>query len=145
MIFRNKVKYQMYITLIKFRKYNDIFKTQDFICKRFNIQESDFTFIIRQCVENHFIDGIDCSQSSNNLTYAIYNEHIYLTYSGYEFMKDYYSFVKKLLWNLFLMITTAIVTVKVNDFFSKSNQIINPSNHVISDNTICVPICKNTN
>ena len=145
MIFKNKVKYQMYKTLISFKKYNNIFKTQNYICKKFGIQESDFTFIVRQCVENHFIDGINCSQSLDNTTHAIYSEHIYLTYSGYEFMKDYYSFVKKIIWNLFLIITTAIVTVKVNDFFSKPNQIINPTNNVISNKSICVPICQNTN
>ena len=141
MILRNKVKYQMYKTLMKFKKCNDISKTQNYICKKFNIQESDFTFIVRQCVENHFIDGINCSQSLNNTTHASYSEHIYLTYSGYEFMKNYYSFIKKLLWNLFLIITTAIVTVKVNDFFSKSNQVINPANHIVSNNTISVPVC----
>ncbi len=145
MIFRNKVKYQMYKTLITFKKYNDISKTQNYICKKFNIQESDFTFTIRQCVENHFIDGINCSQSLDNTTHIIYSEHIYLTYSGYEFMKEYYSFIKKLLWNLFLIFTTAIVTVKVNNFFSKPNQIINPTNNVISDKVICVPVCQNPN
>ena len=145
MIFRNKVKFQMYKTLIIFKKCNDIFKTQNYICKKFNIQESDFTFIIRQCVENHFIDGISCSQSISNLTHTDYCEHIYLTYSGYEFMKDYYSFIKKLLWNLFLIITTAIITVKVNNFFSKPNQIINPTNNVVSNDTICVPVCQNSN
>ena len=144
MFFRNKVKYQMYKTLINFKKFQNISKTQNYICKKFNIQESDFTFIIRQCVENHFIDGIKCSKSINNYTYAIYSENIYLTYSGYEFLKDYYSFVKKILWNLFLIITTAIITVKVNDFFSKPNQIINPTNYVISDKSICVPVCQNT-
>lgn len=122
MVFRNKNKYLMYKILIKFNKCKSIFETQEYIINKFKLEEWYFSYLIGQCVEHHLIDGIVVSKSINNHYHTVYTENIYITYNGYEFLKNYYGLIKKILWNLFLIITTAIITVKINNWLSSTEQ-----------------------
>lgn len=117
----NKSKRNMYLVLSTFNKHNDIFKTQKHICKKLKIDEKEFAQIVSECVAHNFFDGIKSSSSINNCKHIVYCEHIYITYSGYEFLKNYYDFIKSFLWNLSLIITTAIITVVINNKFSNFN------------------------
>lgn len=141
----NKSKRNMYFVLSAFNKYNDMLKTQNYICNKLKITEDKFAQIISECVAHNFFDGIESSASINNRKHITYCEHVYITYSGYEFLKNYYEFIKNLLWNLFLIIATAIITVMINNKFSDSNQNTCVANQITSQNCSCIKICNNTN
>ncbi len=144
-MFFNKLKYQMYKLLTKFNNCKSLDETKQYICQKFKIDnDNDFNFIVSQCIDFGFIDGISYSNSISNHIHIIIRDNIFITYNGYEFLKNYHTFIKKILWNLFLIIATAIITVKVNDYFSKTNQVSNVRNQIISNNPICIKICKNT-
>ena len=140
----NKSKRNMYLVLSAFNKHNDISKTQKHICKKLKIDEDKFAQIVSECVAHNFFDGINSSSSMNNRKHVVYCERIYITYSGYEFLKNYYDFLKKLLWNLFLIVTTAIITVAINNKFSNSNQDICRINQISSQKCSSIKICNNT-
>lgn len=144
MIFKNKVKYQMYKILVEFNKCHNIYETEIIICKNLNINENDFSFALRQCVENHFFDGIDCSIMETNNTVFEYKDYIFITYSGYEFIKNYYSFFKKLLWHFFVVITTAIITVIISNYLSETNQAGNFCNNSTKNEFVCIPVSNNS-
>lgn len=141
MIFRNENKYLMYKILIKFSKCNSMQQTQKYIINKFKIDEWYFAYLTGQCVEHHLIDGIVISKSINNHYHTIYTENIYITYNGYDFLKNYYSFIKNVLWNLFLIITTATITAIINNEFSTSNQGVNIRNEIMSQCSSCFEIC----
>ena len=145
MIFRNKNKYLMYKILIKYSKCNSMVETQKYIINKFKLDEWHFTYLIGQCVEHHLIDGIVVSKSINNHYHTVYTENIYITYSGYDFLKNYYGFIKRILWNLFLIVTTAIITVLIENKFSNSNQDINTRNEVVPQCSSCFEICNYSN
>lgn len=128
MIFRNKTKFLMYKTLTSFNKTHDMQKTQDIIISKYSLKDNDFAFIISQCVDNHFIDGIFYDKSANNRFMTIYKKYMYITYNGYEFVKNYYSFILKLLRDLLLILATALVTVNVNNWLS-TEQTSNPNSY----------------
>lgn len=148
MILRNKNKYLVYKTLLKFKKYGCMFKTQDYITKKFKFDEYYFAYIVGQCVEMKLLDGIRTSKSINNHYHNVYSENIYITYNGYEFLKNYHSKFYSLLRDLFLIFITAVVTatitVLINNKFSKSNQSNNIFNDICSKETICSDICNNS-
>lgn len=145
MIFRNKNKYLMYKTLLKFNKCKSMQETQKFIIKKYKLDEWFFSYITDQCVEMKFIDGIKSTTSMSNRYHTTYSQNIYITYNGYEFLKNYYGFIKKVLWNLFLIITTAIITVIFNNKFSVSNENINTGDNVFPNDTININVCNNSN
>lgn len=122
MIFRNKNKYLMYKTMIKFNKCNSMPKTQEFIINKFKLDDYYFSYIISQCVEQHYIDGIVVSKSINNHHHTVYTQNIYITYYGYEFLKNYYSLIKKIIWQLLVIITTATITVNINNWLDTSKK-----------------------
>ena len=126
MVFRNKTKYLMYKTLTMFNKCKSMPETQKFIINKYKLDEWYFAYITTQCVEMHLIDGITSNTSMSNHHQTTYAQNIYITYNGFEFMKNYYGFIKKVLWNLFLIITTAIITVNFDNWFSTTKQINNP-------------------
>ncbi len=141
----NKSKRNMYLVLSSFNKYSDIFEVQKRICRKLKIDEVKFAQIVSECVERNFFDGISSLSSANNHKHNVYRDQIYITYSGYEFLKDYYGFIKKVVWNLFLIVTTAIITVAINNKFSNSNQDICRFNQISSQNCGCIKVCDNTN
>lgn len=144
MIFANKSKRQMYLTVLKFHKCKDIKETENYICKKLNITDIEFSQIIYECVSSHFFDGIKCSGSMSNKKYNVYSQHIFITYFGYEFLKNYHGFIKKVLWELFLIITTAFVTVLITNKFSISDKYVNISDNIVSQYPICPKICYYT-
>ena len=115
----------MYKTLTKFNKCNSIKETQTFMINKYKLDQSYFSYIIGQCVEQQLIEGIVISKSIGNHYHAVYTENIYITYNGFEFMKNYYIWIKKLLRDLFLILMTAIITVKINNWLDHSNQVHN--------------------
>ena len=131
MVFRNKNKYLMYKTLNYFNKHYDIEKTQVYIIKKYKLEEFYFAYIISQCIDHKLIDGIDDSTSLNNHHHLVYTENIYITYNGYEFLKNYYGFAKRFIGEILLVIFTATVTVLVNNYLSKTEQSINQPNQTI--------------
>ena len=145
MLFRNISKRNMYIVLKIFNKYKDMFKTQEFVCKKLKLDEPTFANIVSECVLNHFLDGIATSSSVSNLKYNVYSEHIYITYSGYEFLKNYYAFLKRILWELFLIITTAFITVVFTNWLPNSNHDVDTVQDFISNKTRCIKICDEPN
>ena len=147
MLVRNKVKFQMYNFLVMFNKCNSIEKTRKDFCKKFKFNDNDnnFEFVVSQCLDNNFLSGITYSTSVSNNYYLVYSENIYITYTGFEFLKNYYSFLKKILWNLFIIITTAVITVIANNKLSNSNQKIDTTNKVISQDSTCCVVCNDSN
>lgn len=145
MIFRNKNKYLMYKTLVKFNQCKSMTETQDYIIDKYKLDSWYFSYIISQCVEMKLIDGIKSEPSMGNNYKTTYAKYIYITYNGYEFLKNYYGFIKKVLWNLSLIFITAVITVLINNKFSNFNQIINISDNVTPKHIICSKICDNTN
>lgn len=145
MFSKNKFKYQMYYFLNSYNKNHDINKTKNKMIDKFKIDEEKFWYVVYQCVEFKYIDGIKCSKSINNHIHTILLKHIYITYLGYEFIKTYYEFIKKIFWNLFLIITTAVVTVIINNKFSNSNQRVNSINDIFPQNIKSVKVGNNSN
>lgn len=145
MIFRNKNKYLMYKILLKFKKYRCMPETQDYIVKKYKIDEYYFAYIIGQCVEMNLLDGIHSSKSINNYYHNVYSENIFITYNGYEFLKNYHSKFYSLLRDLFLIFVTATVTILINNEFSNSNQSNNIFNDICSKDAVCSDICNNSN
>ncbi len=143
MIFRNKTKYLMYKTLIKFKKFKDLHITQDYIIKKYKLRENEFGFIINECVNYQFIDGVVQSKSINNHFSHIYKDYIYITSKGYEFLKDYYSSIFKLLRDFLLIGVTAIVTVLINNELSNSNQTVNICNDVVPQDISFIRVTNN--
>ncbi len=134
MIFQNKNKFLMYKTLLKFNKCKSIKETKDFIINKFNIDDWYFSYLIGQCVELQLIDGIKVTKSINNHYHNVYTENIYLTYNGYEFIKNYYGWLKKLLRDLLLITITAIITVLVESKLDTTNQVHNQECQCYSNN-----------
>lgn len=126
MIFYNKNKFLMYKILIKFNKCKSIEDTQIFIINKYKIDKKDFSYLISQCVEQQLLNGIIANKTANNYYHIFCSENIYLTYYGYEFIKNYYGWIKKLLRDLFLIFITAIITVIINNELDNTNQIHNP-------------------
>lgn len=145
MLFRNVSKRNMYLLLKSFNKHKDIYKTQEFVCKKLKLDEASFANIVSECVLNHFFDGIETSSSASNLKHNVYSEHIYITYNGYEFLKNYYTFLKRIVWELFLIITTAFITVAFTNWLPNSNHDADTFQDFISNKTRCVKICDEPN
>lgn len=135
----------MYLLLKSFNKYKDIYKTQEFVCRKLKLDEASFANIVSECVLNHFLDGIVTSSSVSNLKYNVYSDHIYITYNGYEFLKNYYAFLKRIVWELFLIITTAFITVIFTNWFSDRNHDVSTIQDFISNKTCCIEICNEPN
>lgn len=125
MIFQNRNKLLMYKTLLKFDKCKSINDTKEYIINKYKLTEDYFTYLIGQCVELQLIDGISVNKSINNNYFNIYSENIYLTYNGYEFIKNYYGWLKKLLRDLLLITITAIITVLVESKLDPTKQVHN--------------------
>ncbi len=142
MLFRNFSKRNMYIVLKNFNKYKDVYKTQEFVCKKLKLDEASFANIVSECVLNHFFDGIATSSSVSNLKHNVYSDHIYITYNGYEFLKNYYAFLKRILWELFLIITTAFITVAFTNWLPNGNHNVGTIQDIISNKACCIEICN---
>lgn len=125
MIFRNRNKLLMYKTLLKFDKCKSINDTRKYIINKYKLTEDYFTYLIGQCVELQLIDGISVNKSINNNYFNVYSKNIYLTYNGYEFIKNYYGWLKKLLRDLLLITITAIITVLVENKLNPTKQVHN--------------------
>ncbi len=142
-MFRNKVKFLIYKTLTNFNKTKDLHVTQKYIINKYKLQENDFGFILEECINNHFLDGVISSKSMNNHFSTIYKDYIYITYNGYEFLKNYYGFIFKLLRDFSLIVITAIVTVFINNELSNSNQTVNVCDDVIPQDVSLIKITNN--
>ena len=142
MILYNKSKRNMYVVLKTFNNCNDIFKTQKLVCEKLKIDEITFAHIISECVSNYFFDGIKTTTSVSNLKYNIYSEHIYISYNGYEFLKNYHGFIKRIAWELFLIITTTLITIILTNYFSDTNQDFNTICDFASDNSTYIKVCN---
>lgn len=143
MIFRNEVKYNMYRFLLSLKKSHDYKKTYQELSLK--IENSNLDYVIAECVDNHFIDGITYSKGKlENDIYLHCSNKIYLTSTGCEFIKNYYSYIFKLLRDIFLIFVTAIVTVLITNKFSVSNQDINLTCHIASQDGSSIIVCNNS-
>lgn len=134
MFLRNKNKFLMYKILHKFENCKSIGDTKNFIVNKYKIDENYFSYLIGQCVEQQLFDGIKITTSINNFYHNIYSKNIYISYNGYEFIKNYYGWLKKLLRDLFLIIITAFVTVVINNNLDNTKQIHNQECQCYSNN-----------
>lgn len=121
MIVKNKVKYNMYKFLKTLDKTNDAEKTKNIMLK--SISEEEFNYTILECTNNHFVDGFICNKGCVNNNVIVKSlKNFYITLNGYEFLKNYYGFIVKLVRDLFLILVTAIVTVNFDNWFSSTEQ-----------------------
>ena len=144
MIFNNS-KRQMYFLLKDFNKTKDFKLSVSNMRNKFKLDEHNTSFRIYEIVTSHYIEGINCNKTMSNTYINTLSNHIFITYSGYEFLKDYYGFIKRIIWELFIIITTAIITVMANNKFSVSNQDINLCDDIISQCTSDIEVCNETN
>lgn len=135
----------MYKLLKKFNKCNSMPETQKYIIKKYNLDEWFFGYITKQCIELELICGISISVSMSNRHITTYAKNIYITYQGFEFLKNYHSTIYKLLRDLFLIVLTATITVLIDNKLSNSNQNINTTDNVTSDSSVCSAVCNNSN
>lgn len=125
MIFRNKVKYNMYKFLTLLEKNHDYNKTYQELSSK--IDDYSLNFAIYECINKGYIDGVIYSKGKlNNQISLIASKNVYVTYYGYVFIKQYHATAKKIIWHLFLMAATAIITVEINNLLSLPKQTSNP-------------------
>lgn len=133
MIFHNKVKHNMYIFLKSYNKYHNYDKVKQLMIEK--IDENDFNFAVSQCIDNHFINGIRyTSEKTTNYIHINHSEILYITYYGFEFLKNYYGNIKNLIRDIFLILITAIITVIINNKWSNLDECNNIVNNIISQN-----------
>lgn len=144
-MFFNKSKRQMYFLLNDFNKTNDFKLSMNNTKDKFKIDDYTLGFRINECVTNHFINGIHSDATASNRYICNVSEHIFITYNGYEFLTNYYSFIKKILWELLIIIVTATITVIINNKLSNDNQITNITDNVASQDFVSSEICNYTN
>lgn len=131
MIF-NKSKKQIYFLLKDFDKTNNFNKSLNNTQLKFKIDDYTLDFRINECVSNHFVDGIQSSSTDDNSYVIDFSEHIFITYNGYEFLKNYYGFIRKGIIQLLIIVITAIVTVLANNYLSNSNNCIDTINKIVT-------------
>lgn len=143
MIFKNKVKYNIYTFLSLLNKNHNYVETYNVLLQK--IHENDLNLAISECVDNHFIDGVAYRKGKlKNEFYFCHSENVYITYNGHEFLKNYYDTILKLMRDLFLIIATAIITVLITNKFSVPNQDVNICDEIFSKNIICSKVCNNS-
>lgn len=131
----NKIKKRIYFLLKQFDKTNDFQKSVELTKSKFKLDDNQMNFYIDECIKNYYIDGVKSSRPMSNSIYLIYCSHIYLTYNGYEFMKNYYSLLSRIIFEILLIIITAIITTVVNNEWSNSNQRIDCSQNIFAYRT----------
>lgn len=125
----------MYTFLINYNKYHNYDKVKKIMIKK--IGENDFNFTVSQCVDNHFISGVRYSNSTTtNYIHINRSTTLFITCYGFDFMKNYYANIKNLIRDLFLILTTAIITVIINNKWSNLNECNNIINNVFSQDII---------
>lgn len=131
MFSKNKVKHNMYKILKSLNKTNDYELTKNKLLN--SMSEVDFNYAIYECDRQHLLDGFICTKGAvNNNVFIKVPKRFYITISGYEFIKSYYSNIKNLLRDLFLILTTAIITVVINNKWSNTDECRNIIDKVIS-------------
>ncbi len=144
MIF-NISKRQMYFLLKDFNKTKNFKSSIANMSSKFKMDNSTTGFRVYEVVANHYIEGVNCNKTMANTYVNTLSNYIFITSSGYEFLKDYYGFIRKILWELFIIVTTAVVTIMLNNKFSISNKDTSSSNNDASQCVSNIGVFNNDN
>ncbi|HAB66561.1 MAG TPA: hypothetical protein DCE23_04255 [Firmicutes bacterium] len=116
MFFGNKTKNNMYKILKSLSKTHDFKKTEKLLSNK--ISKDDYNSTIIECVEYQYLKNVDYYINVLG-TYVInFPSKVFITCLGYDFLKNYFSSIFKLLRDLLLIIVTALITVHINNWFS---------------------------
>ncbi len=140
-MFRNKVKRNMYKFLKKLDKTHDYDVTKNYMLNK--ISEHNYKIMIKECIDKQLIVNVKYYLSIGCTIEVQELDNIFLTYNGCEFIKNYYSYILKLLRDFLLIIVTAIVTVLINNELSNSNQTVNVCDDVIPQDVSLIKITNN--
>lgn len=145
----NKIEIGIYNFLVTFHKTNNFKQSIEKIKNKLNCNAEYAHYIVSECIKFKYFDGVKANKSASNHIVLNIREHMYITRDGYQFIHNYRINKFNFFWipfkNLVIIAITAIITVIINNSFSKNKQSVDISNKVASQNIQCVKVCDNTN
>jgi len=145
----NKIEIGIYNFLVTFHKTNNFKQSIEKIKCKLNCNSEYANYIVSECIKFKYFDGVTVNKSISNHIILDIREHMYITRNGYQFIHDYRINKFNFFWipfkNLIIIAITAIITVIINNSFSKNKQGIDVSNKITSQSIQCIKVCDNAN
>lgn len=109
----NKLEKYIY-KFLKYLNKNDFNYANSKLTKKYKIDNIYFRYIVSECINSKYIDGIIYNTNLNNEKSLVISNHIYITRNGYIFINNYRRQMLNLflipLKNLLIIILTAFIT-----------------------------------